>query len=235
MTEPHLKSESYQPRDDSDRQGAPPPSDEPATVEYVLPQKGGIARTSTQPGSVLSFESVDLYAGVPGYLRQQSVDIGDRVRQGQILAVVDVPDLEKQVQHNAAVVEQVRSHVAQMKAKLASAQADAEAARAAVPHAEALLRSKSAELLYRRQQLDRMKELASSRSIEDKLVDEYTSHRDAVREAEVAAEEAVNSAKANVKAVEAKVVAAEARQVATNTAPVSSPAAPRIFGLTNMM
>jgi RND family efflux transporter MFP subunit len=189
---------------------APPPSDEPATVEYVLPQKGGIARTSTQPGSVLSFESVDLYAGVPGYLRQQSVDIGDRVRQGQILAVVDVPDLEKQVQHNAAVVEQARSHVAQMKAKLASAQADAEAARAAVPHAEALLRSKSAELLYRRQQLDRMKELASSRSIEDKLVDEYTSHRDAVREAEVAAKEAVNSAKANVKAVEAKVVAAEA-------------------------
>jgi hypothetical protein len=28
VTEPHLKSESYQPRDDSDRQGAPPPSDE---------------------------------------------------------------------------------------------------------------------------------------------------------------------------------------------------------------
>jgi HlyD family secretion protein len=185
-------------------------SDDPMSVEYVLPQKGGIPRTSTQPGSVLSFESVDLYAGVPGYLKQQSVDIGDRVRKGQVLALVDVPDLEKQVQHNAAVVEQERARVAQMKAKLASAQADVEAARAAVPHAEALLRSKSAELLYRRQQLDRMKDLAASHSIEDKLVDESTSHRDAVHEAEIAAKEAINTAKANVKAVEAKVVAAEA-------------------------
>jgi RND family efflux transporter MFP subunit len=97
-----------------------------------------------------------------------------------------------------------------MKAKLASAQADVEAARASVPHAEALFRSKSAELRYRQQQLERMRELASSHSIEDKLVDEYTSHRDAVREGEVATKEAINSAKANVKAMEAKVIAAEA-------------------------
>jgi HlyD family secretion protein len=208
-----FRSDAGPPRHQSGPAGEnsdPEESSDPAAVEYVFPQKGGIPRTSTQPGSVLSFESVDLYAGVPGYLKQQSVDIGDRVRKGQILALVDVPDLEKQVQHNVAVVEQAHAHVAQMKAKLTSAQADAEAARAAVPHAEALLRSKSAELLYRRQQLDRMKELAASHSIEDKLVDEYTSHRDAIREAEIAAKEAVNSAKANVKAVEAKVVAAEA-------------------------
>ncbi|HEV3146814.1 MAG TPA: efflux RND transporter periplasmic adaptor subunit [Gemmataceae bacterium] len=179
-------------------------------IEFVLPHKGGIARTSTQPGSVLSFESVDLYAGVSGYMKQQSVDIGDHVREGRVLALVDVPDLEKQVQHNAAVVEQARARVAQAKAKLDSAKADVEAARANIPHAEALWKSKTAELQYRQLQLERMRDLSKSHSIEDKIVDESTSHRDAVREGEVAAKEAVNSSKANVKATEAKVIAAEA-------------------------
>jgi RND family efflux transporter MFP subunit len=55
-----------------------------------------------------------------------------------------------------------------------------------------------------------MRELAASKSIEDKLVDEATSHRDSVREAEIAAQEGVTSAKANVAAMAAKIQAADA-------------------------
>jgi HlyD family secretion protein len=167
-------------------------------------------RTTVGPGSVQAFESVDLFPGVSGYLKTLNVDIGDRMKKGQVLAEVDVPELEKQVQRYAAVVEQNRAKVAQMRARVVSARADWDAARAAVPRAEAMLKSKSAELRYRQLQLQRMRDLAALNSIEDKLVDETTAHRDSVREGEAAAQEGVTSAKANVAAMAAKILAADA-------------------------
>jgi len=182
-----------------------------APVVFVIhPKKGESDRTTSQPGSIQAFESVQLYAGVSGFLKTLNVDIGDRIKKGQPLAQVDVPELEKQIQRNSSVVEQTRARVAQMQARAISTRADWDSARAAVPRAEAMLKSKSAELRYRQQQLQRMRELAASKSIEDKLVDEATSHRDAVREAEIAAQEGVTSAKANVAAMAAKIQAAEA-------------------------
>jgi RND family efflux transporter MFP subunit len=182
----------------------------PVRVEVARPKVGDMDRTTTQPGTVQSYESASLFAGVSGYLKTQTVDIGDRVEAGQVLATVDVPDLEKQVQRTAAALDQARARVLQMKARAVSARAEEDAARAAIPRAEALLKSKSAELRYQQQRLQRIRELAASRSVEDKLVDEYTSHRDAVREAEIAAQESVTSAKANLAAMVAKVQAADA-------------------------
>jgi RND family efflux transporter MFP subunit len=179
-------------------------------VNVVHPHEGDMDRTTKQPGSVQAFESVQLYAGVSGFLKAQSVDIGDRIKQGQVLAQVDVPELEKQVQRCRAVVDQADARVTQAKARAVSARADFDAAKATVPRAESLLKSKTAELRYRQQQLDRMRELAALKSIEDKLVDEHTSQRDAVHEAEIAAHEAVASAKANVAASAAKIQAADA-------------------------
>jgi RND family efflux transporter MFP subunit len=53
-------------------------------------------------------------------------------------------------------------------------------------------------------------EISASRSIEDKLVDEYTSHRDAVREAEISAKEGVTNARENLAAAEARIRVADA-------------------------
>ena len=60
-------------------------------VEVIRPRAGGIERMTVQPGSVHAFESVDLYAMVSGYLKTQDVDIGSRVKKGQVLAEIDVP------------------------------------------------------------------------------------------------------------------------------------------------
>lgn len=188
----------------------PPPTTNEIHVQVVRPKKGELDRSTTQPGSVIAFESVEMYAGASGFLKTLNVDIGDEVKKGQVLAQVDVPDLEKQVQRNLAVVEQATAKVKQMVARAASARADWEAAKASVPRAEAMLKSKQAELLYRQKQLDRNRQLARVNVIEDKLVDEYTSHRDAVREAELAAREGVTAAKANVEAMAAKILAADA-------------------------
>lgn len=195
----------------AEQQTAAPEPTRAMHVNTTHPKRGEMDRIAAgMPGSVHAFESVQLYAGVSGYLKALAVDIGDTVKKGQVVARVDVPELEKQVQRYAAMVEQANARVDQMNARAESARAEWQAARAAVPRAEAALKSKSAELRYRQQQLQRMRELAASRSIEDKLVDETTSHRDAVREAEIAAQEGVTSAKETVNAMAAKIKAADA-------------------------
>lgn len=80
-------------------------------VEVVHPSKGTMERTTTQPGSVQAYESVHLYAGVSGYLKSQAVDIGDRIQRGQTLAIVDVPELLKQIQQHQSGVERARAQV----------------------------------------------------------------------------------------------------------------------------
>jgi HlyD family secretion protein len=187
----------------------PEPTNE-VRVEVIRPRKGATDRTTSQPGSVQAFESVHLYSGVSGYLKTQTVDIGDRVKKGQVLAAVDVPDLQKQVQRAKAGLSQARARVKQMAAHVDSAKAELDAARTTIPQTEAVAKSKAAELRFRQKQLERMRDLFTLKSIDERLVDEKTEQRDAAREAEIGAKEAVFSAKARVAASQAKVVGAEA-------------------------
>lgn len=181
-----------------------------ARVEVVIPTRGEMDRTTTQPGSIRAFESVQLFAEASGYLQILNVDIGDMVKKNQVLAEVAVPDLRKQVNQYEAGLKQARSRVEQMEAGIKSAEAELVAARASVPQAEALERSKAAQLRFREKQLKRYKDLLALNSVDERLVDESTEQRDAALEAEIAAREGVNSAKAKVIAMEARVTKARA-------------------------
>ncbi len=77
-------------------------------VEVARPRRGGIERTTTQAASVHAFEHAQLYAKVSGYLKVQNVDIGDRVKLGQLLAVIDDPEVDKAVDQNKASLDQAR-------------------------------------------------------------------------------------------------------------------------------
>lgn len=192
---------------------APQASNHPR-VEVVHPAKNIMEVTTSQPGSVHAYESVQLFAGVSGYLRAQTVDIGDRIKRGQVLATVNVPELDKQVQRRQSALELTRAQVLQMKARVINARAELDAARASVPQAEAIANSKAAELRFREKQLQRMKHLLALKSIDEGLVDEKTEQRDAAREAEIGAREGVTSARAKVAAMAAKIQQADADVVA---------------------
>ena len=150
-------------------------------VDTVRPRAGDMDRTTEQPGTVQSYEAAHLYAGVSGYLKTQAVDIGDRVKPGQVLATVDVPELDQQVHRCTAALEQARARVTQMKARVTSAKADRDVAAAAVVYAQANAKSKAAELRFRQRQLERMRELFNLKSVDERLVDEKTEQRDAAQ------------------------------------------------------
>jgi len=83
--------------------GAPPPAtaataaDNRLPVEVVQPRRATVSRTLKSNATLEAFEDADLFAKVSGYLSEVRVDIGDHVKQGQTLAVIEEPEVEKEL------------------------------------------------------------------------------------------------------------------------------------------
>ena len=75
------------------------------------------------PGNVQAFTDSPLYARADGYLGRRYVDIGDRVRAGQVLAEIETPELDEQVRQARASLLQAEAALAQAEANLTQAQA----------------------------------------------------------------------------------------------------------------
>src|SRR5438876_6957741 len=70
------------------------------------------------PGNITPITEAYVYARASGYLKQRYVDIGDRVRGGQLLAEIDAPDLDEQVIQASAAVAQAEGQLGQAEATL---------------------------------------------------------------------------------------------------------------------
>src|SRR5438270_4935500 len=64
-----------------------------ARVEVVRPERQTVRRTVGEPGQLRAFEAADIHARLPGYVRRWTVNIGDSVKKGQVLAELAVPEL----------------------------------------------------------------------------------------------------------------------------------------------
>lgn len=72
-------------------------------VKHIVQSPG--SRSFDLPATVHGYIETPLYAKVAGYLKEIRVDKGDRVRKGQILAVLESPELEQQVANARASYE----------------------------------------------------------------------------------------------------------------------------------
>ena len=191
---------------------SPQPVKKPSVqrVKVVTPEPGGIARTTTQPGTVESFDFADLFAKVSGYLEVQQVDIGDHVQRGQVLAVISAPELQEELRQAEAALAQAKSQVQQMLARIETAKADYSAALAAVKRSDADLEHYVAARSFRKKQFDRIKNLFDLKSIDERLVDEKEDQYEAAKAAENAATAAISTAQAQAVAAKARISSAEA-------------------------
>jgi RND family efflux transporter MFP subunit len=83
-------------------------------VSIVLPKRAAPAQEIILPGNVQPFISSPIYARTDGYLKKWYFDIGAHVKAGQLLAVIDAPEIDQQL--------------TQAKSTLATAQANLELA-----------------------------------------------------------------------------------------------------------
>lgn len=79
-------------------------SDAPAgtVVQTLAVERRDLTRTLTLPGNVSPWLQATLYAKLPGYLKWMGADKGDVVKKGQLLAVLDAPEVEQQFQQTEA-------------------------------------------------------------------------------------------------------------------------------------
>ncbi|HXE08122.1 MAG TPA: efflux RND transporter periplasmic adaptor subunit [Acidobacteriaceae bacterium] len=94
----------------------------PASVVAVT--RATLANTLTVAGEFLPYQEVELHAKVAGYIRRINVDIGDKVKAGQVLATLDVPELQAQVQGAQAGVRQTQAQILRAKNDAARAEAN---------------------------------------------------------------------------------------------------------------
>lgn len=91
-------------------------------VGVVTPKAASSNRAITLPGSVQPLEETTIYARATGYVRKWYVDIGDKVADGQLLADLETPELDQEL-------EQARAQLAQAQAALVQAKANRELSR----------------------------------------------------------------------------------------------------------
>ena len=91
---------------------------EQPTVEVVQVRRTQAPGEFTVPGTTASRTEAYIYARANGYLRKRFADIGSRVKQGQLLALIDAPDLDQQVDQARQQLRQAESQVAQQQATL---------------------------------------------------------------------------------------------------------------------
>jgi membrane fusion protein (multidrug efflux system) len=72
-------------------------NDSAATTPVVSLMKGRLSTTLYVPGELEAFYQVDLYAKVASFVKKLYVDIGSEVREGQLLATMEAPEIESQL------------------------------------------------------------------------------------------------------------------------------------------
>lgn len=98
------------------------------TVTVIQSLKSSPNAELNLPGNVQAITETPILARAEGYLIKRYVDIGDRVKAGQLLAELDTPDLDQQVYQAQATLEQANATLAQAKASVEQAKANAQLA-----------------------------------------------------------------------------------------------------------
>jgi RND family efflux transporter MFP subunit len=70
----------------------------------------------TLPGTTAAFATANIYARATGYIANRNVDIGDRVKAGDLLVQLAVPELDDQISQNQATLNQLKSALDQAEA-----------------------------------------------------------------------------------------------------------------------
>jgi RND family efflux transporter MFP subunit len=111
-------------------QAASPPAagQPPTTVAVVKAERRDLAETLTIAADFRPFQQIDVHAKVAGFLKTIFVDVGDRVRAGQLLAVLEVPELQEETHQDEATVERSVHDVSRARADLERAESAHEVA-----------------------------------------------------------------------------------------------------------
>ena len=81
------------------------------TVGVTKAAKRDLDRQITLSSELVPFQEIDVYAKESGYVRTLSVDYGSRVKAGQVMAVLEIPELQAQLDEDKADIKAISNQV----------------------------------------------------------------------------------------------------------------------------
>ena len=99
------------------------PASAARTVSVARVERGSLDETLTMAAEFRPFQEIDVHAKVAGYVQSIAVDVGDRVKAGQLLATLEVPELEQDVKQNEAAERRSQEEIHRADADLQRAEA----------------------------------------------------------------------------------------------------------------
>ena|SRR5581483_1456081 len=97
------------------------------TVGVTSVQKKTLSRDITLSSELVPFQEIDVYAKEAGYVKQLNVDYGTHVKAGQVMARLEIPELEAQIQEDQADIKAASGQVLRVQHELGRYQAQYQA------------------------------------------------------------------------------------------------------------
>jgi RND family efflux transporter MFP subunit len=175
----------------------------PPTVRLVQPQVRDLARTVGQPSFIESYERTSIYPKLTGYIEKWNVDIGDKVKKGDVLAKLFVPELVEDFGTKKATVKLDLERVELARKLVEVADADVKAARARLDEARAILAKYQAEVDRWDSEVQRLKKEVQRGVVDPQVLLESTNQWKSSTAARDAAKATIANAEAEVLSREA--------------------------------
>ena len=192
-------------------------SQKAVAVKAVTVIAEDVSKTTRQPATVLPLNEAEIRAKAFGYVTELAVDIGDFVKQGETLAVIAVPEVDKQLQVLKAQIEHSEAKEQQAQAGVQLAQAGIESAKATLQQSKSALQGVKAAVAAAEAEFDRTSDLVDRQSLQGRMLDEVRKKRDSEVANESSAESAINASAAKVTVAEAQLAAARADLAASKS------------------
>jgi len=189
----------------------------PVRVSVEKVKREDFFRTVDVPATIRSNEVVSMYSKVGGYLKNINVDIGDEVKEDDVLAQLEIPEMESQLAQKKSRVRQAEAEAAQANAAIKQADAQLAGYRAAIEEAQTHRAQKQAMLQYQQTELARLTQLANQGAIRRELVDSAQFKFQAAEAGLAAVDAQVRTAQANLVGAEANVEKARADALAAES------------------
>jgi RND family efflux transporter MFP subunit len=106
-------------------------------VQTVVVQPAPFEEPLTYPGNIGAMQYATIFSRVDGYLKSRMVDIGDKVKEGQVLAEIDTPTIDQELAQARADVAEARAQVVNAQANLKEAKAKDQSVEADVKRVKA--------------------------------------------------------------------------------------------------
>ncbi|MDO4427844.1 MAG: efflux RND transporter periplasmic adaptor subunit [Moraxella sp.] len=170
------------------------------TAEAVM---GDIEESIMASGKVKALKSVDVGSQVSGEVKTLHVQLGDTVKEGDLIAQIDEVTQSNNLQNARANLEQTQASLQSAKAALASRQGD-------VQSAIATIKTREAELKKAQTQLERLTPLIAIDAISQKEYDDARAEVEVASANLVSAQVALENAKSSVHSANAEITNAHA-------------------------